>query len=134
MSHLVKLDITKAQEPETYRYEYGKYIFEEPPGTDIVNWITINAIKEDAQGEKMYYLTVMPQEMVKGQKEDEFCQQILKAMDKREVKNFTKDEDCVLTCITKVEGQPYQMIVLPKSLVPYAMDVAHDLLGHNGSM
>ncbi len=82
----------------------------------------------------MYYLTVMPQEMVEGQKEDEFYQQILKAMDKREVKNFTKDEDGILTHVTKVEGQPYQMIVLPKSLVPYAMDVAHDLLGHNGSM
>ena len=72
--------------------------------------------------------------MVEGQKEDEFCQQILKAMDKREVKNFTKDEDSVLTHVTKVEGQPYQTIVLPRSLVPYAMDVAHDLLGHNGSV
>ena len=66
MSHLVKLDITEAQEPETYGYEYGKYIFEEPPRTDTVNWITVNAIEEDAQEEKMYYLTVTPQEMVEG--------------------------------------------------------------------
>ena len=73
--------------------------------------------------------------LIKLQQEDECCRNILNQIEKGNIVNgdLYRIEDNILKRYI-VDGQDtYETVVIPRSLIPQILQVAHDELGHNGT-
>ena len=73
--------------------------------------------------------------LTKLQQEDEFCKNILKQIEKGNIADgqLYKIEDNILKRFIVDGDDTYETTVIPRSLTPQVLQMAHDELGHNGT-
>ena len=73
--------------------------------------------------------------LIKLQQEDAFCQHIMQQIEKGNIKEgqLYKTEHKQLKRFVTDGNDTYETIVIPRSLIPQVLQMAHDKLGHNGT-
>ena len=73
--------------------------------------------------------------LIKLQQEDAFCQHIIQQIEKANIKEgqLYKIEHKQLKRLVTDGNDTYETIVIPRSLIPQVLHMAHDKLGHNGT-
>ena len=139
MSRLVALDPDNQLVDEPEGFEYGYYAFDniDPIKTQVkVNEMTNKMVvttSVDSPSEDIT-LPIEDIKLIKLQKEDKFCKNILNmlASDKLQNKNPYYVENEILKCFIDDNKQRFEVIVLPQTLTQPALQLAHEGLGHNG--
>ena len=71
--------------------------------------------------------------LIQLQLDDPFCKNIVKQLNEGNI--FDRQpyfiEDYILHTIVKEQDHQYEMVVMPRALVPQVLHAAHNLLGHN---
>ena len=72
--------------------------------------------------------------LIQLQIDDPFCKNITKQLNKGNIieRQPYFIEDYILHRIIKEQDHQYEMVVIPRALIPQILHAAHDLLGHNG--
>ena len=73
--------------------------------------------------------------LIKLQQEDAFCQHIMQQIKKGNIKEgqlYKIENKQLKRFVTDGKGT-YETIVIPRSLIPQVLHMAHDKLGHNGT-
>ena len=133
MSRLIAIDPQVRSEAEPEGYEFGYYTFDQLPALDIQEIQTSSS--DDQNGNLTYELPIKTDVLIKLQQEDEFCNNILQQIEKGNVKEgqLYKIDNQQLKRLVTDGNNTYETIVIPRSLVPQVLHIAHDKLGHNGT-
>ena len=80
-------------------------------------------------------LPIQPDMLIKLQQEDAFCQNIMQQIEKGNIKERQpyKIDNKQLKRFVTDGNSIYETIVIPRSLIPQVLHMAHDKLGHNGT-
>ena len=138
MSQLIDIDPKIQSEPEPDGYEFGYYTFDLLPTLEITN---IEATKkksfetqdEDASDKDPWKLPISDDILSKLQQEDGFHKNILSQIEKG---NLIEGQLYLIrNNIPKryvIDGDDtYETIVIPRTLTPQILQMAHDELRHN---
>ena len=133
MSHLIEIDPQIQAEPEPEGYEFGYYTFDHLPALDIHDIQTSS--QDDSNEDRLCELPIQPDILIKLQQEDAFCQHIIQQIEKGNIKEgqLYKIDDKWLKRLVTDGNDTYETIVIPRSLIPQVLHMAHDKLGHNGT-
>ena len=73
--------------------------------------------------------------LTKLQQKNEFCKKILKHIVKGNIVDghLYKIDDNILKRFVADENDTYETTVIPTSLIPQVLQMAHDEIGHNGT-
>ena len=91
--------------------------------------------QDDTANDYLCNLPIDNKMLTKLQQEDEFCKNILKQIEKGNIADgqLYKIEDNILKRFIVDGDDTYETIVIPRSLTPQVLQMAHDELGHNGT-
>ena len=133
MSRLIAIDPQVQSEPEPEGYEFGYYTFDQLLAVDVHN-IQLSSQhepNEDIQCE----LPIQLDMLIKLQQEDAFCQNIIQQIQKGNIKEgqLYKIDNKQLKRFVTDGNNTYEAVVIPRSLIPQVLHMAHDKLGHNGT-
>ena len=139
MSRLIALDLDNQLVDKSEGFEYGYYAFDniDPIKTQVeINEMTNKMGVEtpvNLPGEEITLL-IEDIKLTELQKEDEFCKNILNmlASNKLHNKNPYYIENGILKRYIDDTKQRFEVIVLPQTLIQPALQLAHEVLGHNG--
>ena len=140
MSRLIDIDPQIQSEPESEGYEFGYYTFNLLPALEVNNVETtkkksVETQDEDDHGEDMWKLLISNDTLSKLQEEDDFCRNIFSQIKKGnliEVQLYLIRNNILKRYI--IDGDhTYETIVIPRTLTPQILQMAHDELGHNGT-
>ena len=133
MSRLIAIDPQVQAEAEPEGYEFGYYTFDQLPALDVQEIQTTPS--DDQGGNLTCELPVKTDVLIKLQQEDKFCNNILQQIEKGNVKEgqLYKIDNQQLKRLVTDGNNTYETIVIPRSLVPQVLHIAHDKLGHNGT-
>ena len=133
MSRLIAIDPQVQSEAEPEGYEFGYYTFDQLPALDVQEIQTTPS--DDQNGNLTCELPIKTDVLIKLQQEDEFCNNILQQIEKGNVKEgqLYKIDNQQLKRLVTDGNNTYETIVIPRSLVPQVLHIAHDQLGHNGT-
>ena len=139
MSRLIALDPDNQLVGEPEGFEYGYYAFDniDPIETQVeINEMTNKTGVEtpvSLPSEKITLL-IKDNKLIKLQKEDKFCKNILNmlASNKLHNKNPYYIENGILKRYIDDNKQRFEVVVLPQTLTEPALQLAHEGLGHNG--
>ena len=105
--------------------------------------LEVHDIKASSEGSTQDYtatdhlcdLPIDNEMLTKLQQEDEFCRNILKQIEKGNIVDgqLYKIEDNILKRFIVDGDGTYVTTVIPRSLTPQVLQMAHDNLGHNGT-
>ena len=140
MSCLIDIDPKIQSEPEPEGYEFDYYTFDLLPALEVTNVETtkkksIETQDEDVSDEDLWKLPISDDTLSKLQQEDEFCKNIFSQIEKG---NLIEGQLYLIrNNILKryvIDGDDtYETIVMPRTLTPQILRMAHDELGHNGT-
>ena len=140
MSQLIDIDPQIQSEPEPEGYEFGYYTFDPLPTLEVTNVETtkkksLETQDEDASDKDLWKLPISNDILSKLQQEDEFCKNILSQIEKG---NLIEGQLYLIrNNILKryiIDGDDtYETMVIPRTLTPQILQMAHDELGHNGT-
>ena len=139
MSRLLDINDTMAPEQEEDNREFGECVFEQ------LDPILVNAIQNpksikqadnEIMKEERCQWDITPENMIKLQSEDNFCKRWLTKMQKAKDHNFHPyyAEEGILKKYVVDNKQRFETTVVPGDCVSTLLKLAHDELGHNGSM
>ena len=133
MSRLIEIDPQIKSEPEPEGYEFGYYTFDQLSAVDIHDIQTSS--QNNPNEEVLCELPIQPDMLIKLQQEDAFCQNIMQQIEKGNIKEgqIYKIYNKQLKRLVTDGNNTYQTIVIPRSLIPQVLHMAHDKLGHNGT-
>ena len=135
MSHLINIDPQIQSEPEGH--EFGYYTFDLLPALEVLNIQTSSAAItiDDKNHEVIHELPIDRDLLIKLQQEDEFCSNIFNQIEKGNIidGHLYKIDNKLLKRFIVDGNDRYETIVIPRSLVPQVLHLAHDELGHNGT-
>ena len=140
MSQLIDIDPQIQSEPEPEGYEFGYYTFNLLPTLEVTNVETtqkksLETWDGDASDEDLWKLLISNDILSTLQQEDEFCKNILSQIEKG---NLIEGQLYLIrNNILKryiIDGDDtYETIMIPRTLTPQILQMAHDELGHNGT-
>ena len=140
MSQLIDIDPQIQSEPEPEAYEFSYYTFNLLPTLEVTNVETtkkkpLETQKEDASEEDLWKLLISDDTLSKLQQEDEFCKNIFNQIEKG---NLIEGQLYLIrNNILKryiIDGDDtYETVIMPRTLIPQILLMAHDELGHNGT-
>ena len=137
MSCMINIDPQVQPEPEPEGYEFGYYTFDPLPAMEVHDIQTSLAgpILDNTVQDNLLYLPIEDKVLTKLQQEDEFCKNILKQIEKGNIMDgqLYRVEDNILKRFVIDGNDTYETTVIPRSLIPQVMQMAHDELGHNGT-
>ena len=135
MSHLINIDPQIQSEPEPEGHEFGYYTFESLPALEVLNIQTASAAftQDDKNHEVIRELPIDKDLLMKLQ--DEFCRNIFNQLEKGNVidGHLYKIDYKLLKRFVTDGNDTYETTVIPRSLVPQVLHMAHNELGHNGT-
>ena len=134
MSRLIEIDPQIDPIPKEDGYEFGYYAF------DVLPPIEIHKVNNDNEEEELKDLQNFPLDInklenhIQLQLNDPFCKNIMKQLNKNKLieRQPYFIEDYILHRIIKEQNHQYEMVVIPRELIPQVLHAPHDLLGHNG--
>ena len=135
MSRLIEIDPQIQLTPEEDGFEFGYYTFDVLPPIEIVH--DINDEEKDADDIVMQNIPLNVnklENLIQLQLDDPFCKNIVKQLNKGNIVDRQPYfiEDYILHRIVKEQDHQYEMVVIPRALIPQVLHAAHNLLGHNG--
>ena len=133
MSRLIEIDPQVQSEAEPEGYEFGYYTFDQLPALDVQEIQTSS--QDDQNGDLVCELPIRNDVLIKLQQEDEFCKNIIQQIEKGHIKEgqlYKLDNNQLKRLVTD-GNDTYETIVIPRSLIPQVLHMAHDTLGHNGT-
>ena len=133
MSRLIEIDPQIQSEPEPEGYEFGYYTFDSLPALEVHDIQTPS--QDDPNGDLLCELPIPNDILIKLQQEDAFCKNILQQIEKGNIKEgqlYNIDNKQLKRLVTD-GNDTYETIVIPRSLIPQVLHMAHDKLGHNGT-
>ena len=140
MSQLIDIDPQIQSEPEPEGYEFSYYTFNLLPTLEVTNVETtqktsLETWDRDASDEDLWKLLIGNDILSTLQQEDEFCKNILSQIEKG---NLIEGQLYLIrNNILKryvIDGDDtYETVVIPRTLTPQILQMAHDELGHNGT-
>ena len=137
MSHLINIDPQIQSEPEPEGHEFGYYTFDSLPALEVLNIQTSSAAvtKDDTNHEVIHELPIDKDLLTKLQQEDEFCRNIFNQIEKGNIidGHLYKIDNKLLKRFVVDGNDTYETTVIPRSLVPQVLHLAHNELGHNGT-
>ena len=137
MSHLINIDPQIQSEPEPEGHEFGYYTFNPLPALEIqdIQTSSIGTTHDDNDDDFLCNLPINNNMLAKLQQKDEFCKNIFNQIEKGNiVDGHLYKMDNKLLKIFIVDGNnTYETTVIPRSLIPQVLQMAHDELGHNGT-
>ena len=130
MSRLIEIDPQIQAEPEPEGYEFGYYTFDSLPALDIHDIQTSS--QNDPNENHLCELPIQTDILIKLQQEDAFCKNIVQQIEKGNIKEgqLYKIVDKQLKRLVSDGNNTYETIVIPRSLIPQVLHMAHDKLGH----
>ena len=137
MSCLINIDPQIQPEPEPEGHEFGYYTFDPLPTLE-VNEIQTSSIETTSDNTVNEFLNKLPIDskiLTKLQQEDEFCKNIFTQIEKGNVVDghLYKIDNHLLKRFIVDGNDTYETTVIPRSLIPQVLRMAHDELGHNGT-
>ena len=137
---MIDIDPQIQSEPEPEGYEFSYYTFNQLPALEVTNVETtkkksLETQDEDASDKDPWKLPISDDILSKLQQEDEFCKNILSQIEKG---NLIEGQLYLIrNNILKryiIDGDDtYETIVIPRTLTPQILRMAHDELGPNGT-
>ena len=133
MSHLIEIDPQVQLESEPKGYEFGYYTFDQLPPLDINDVQTSSP--DDQKEDLLCTLPITSDIVVKLQQEDPFCKNIIQQIQKGNIKEGQRYRivNEQLKRLVTDGNDTYETTVIPRSLIPHVLYLAHDTLGHNGT-
>ena len=124
-------------EPEPEGYEFGYYTFDPLPTLEVhdIKTSSEGSTQDDNAKDYLCNLPIDDKVLTKLQQEDEFCKNILKQIEKGNLVDghLYKIENNILKRYIMDGDDTYETTVIPRSLTPQILRMAHDELGHNGT-
>ena len=137
MSHLLNIDPQIQSEPEPEGHEFGYYTFDQLPALEIhtIQTSPIALPQDDDTSDFLCDLPIDNDTLVELQQEDAFCNNIIHQIEKGNIREgqLYKIDNKLLKRFVVDGNDTYETIVIPRSLVPQVLHMAHDKLGHNGT-
>ena len=140
MSWLIDIDPQIQSEPEPEGYEFGYHTFNLLPTLEVTNVETtkkelLETLDEDASDKDLWKLPISDNILSRLKQEDEFCKNILSQIEKGNI--IEGQLYLIRNKILKryiIDGyDTYETIMIPRTLTPQILQMAHDELGHNGT-
>ena len=137
MSHLINIDPQIQAEPELEGHEFGYYTFDSLPALEVLNIQTssVTFTQDDKNQEFICELPIDNNLLMELQQKDEFCKNIFNQIEKGNIidGHLYKIDNKLLKRFVVDGNDTYETTVIPRSLVPEVLHMAHDELGHNGT-
>ena len=136
MSHLINIDPQIQSEPEPEGHEFGYYTFNSLPALEVLNIQTSSAaITQDDKNHDFVCELPIDRNLLTKLQEDEFCSNISNQIEKGNIidGHLYKIDNKLLKRFVVDGNDTYNTTVIPRSLVPQVLHLAHDELGHNGT-
>ena len=137
---MIDIDPQIQLEPEPEGYEFGYYTFNLLPTLEVTNVETtqkksLETQDEDASDKDPWELPISSDILSKLQQKDEFCKNILSQIEKGNLVEgqFYFIRNNILKRYVTDGDDTYDTIVIPRTLTPQILRMAHDELGHNGT-
>ena len=137
MSCLISIDPHVQPEPESEGHEFGYYTFNPLPALEVQDIQTslAGSSQDDNINGFSCALPIDDNMLAKLQKKDEFCRNILTQIAKGNIVSgqLYKIDNNILKRFIVDGNDMYESTVIPRSLIPQVLQMAHDELGHNGT-
>ena len=137
MSHLINIDPQIQLEPEPEGHEFGYYTFNPLPALEVqdIQTSSIGTTPDDNDDNFLGNLPINNNMLAKLQQKDEFCKNILNQIEKGNIRDrhLYKMDNKLLKRFIMDGNNTYETTVMPRSLIPQVLRLAHDELGHNGT-
>ena len=137
MSHLINIDPQIQAEPELEGYEFGYYTFDPLPALEVhdIQTSLVGTTYDDNNDDFICNLPINNNMLAKLQQKDEFCKNIFNQIEKGNIidRHLYKMDDNLLKRIIVDGNNTYETTVVPRSIIPQVLLMAHDELGHNGT-
>ena len=137
ISCLINIDPQIQLEPEPEGHEFGYYTFDPLPALEIHNIQTFSAalIQNDDNQEFLCELPIDNNLLIELQQKDELCKNIFNQIEKGNIidGHLYKLDNKLLKRFVVDGNDTYETTVIPRSLVPQVLHMAHNELGHNGT-
>ena len=135
---MIDIDLQIQSEPEPEGYELGYYTFNLLPALEVTNVETTkkkSAETQDQDDKDSWKLPISNDTLSKLQQKDDFCKNIFSQIEKGNL--IERQLYLIRNNILKryiIDGDhTYETIVIPRTLTPQILQMAHDELGHNGT-
>ena len=139
MSRLINIDPQIQQDSEPEGYEFGYYTFDMLPAMEVSNIDTPQETSSDNGKDfdgNLVNLPLTDKALAELQEQDAFCSNILVQIKKGNIKEGQtyKIQNNLLKRYVMDGDNTYETIVLPRALIAQILKMAHDDLGHNGTL
>ena len=137
MSQMIDIDPQVLPEPEPEGYEFGYYAFDPLPTLEVydIQMSSVRTTQDDNVNGNLCNLPIDDKLLIDLQHKDKFCKNILQQIEKGNLVNgqLYKIDDNILKRFIVDGNDTYETTVIPRTLVPRILQMAHDELGHNGT-
>ena len=137
MSRMINIDPQVQPEPELEGHEFGYYTFDPLPALEVqdIQASSTGSIQDDNVNDFLCNLPIDDNMLAKLQQKDEFCKNIFEQIEKGNIVNgqLYKIDNKILKRFIVDGNDTYETTVIPRSLIPQVLQMAHDKLGHNGT-
>ena len=137
MSGMIDIDPQVLPEPEPEGYEFGYYTFDPLPTLEVhdIQKSSVRLTQDDNANGNLCNLPIDDKMLIDLQQKDKFCKNILQQTEKGNLVDgqLYNIDDNVLKRFIMDGNDTYETTVIPRSLVPRILQMAHDELGHNGT-
>ena len=134
---MINIDPQVQPELEPEGYEFGYYTFDPLPALEVhdIQTSSTGSTQEDSTKDYLCNFPIDNKVLTEFQQEDEFCKNILKQIEKGNIVDgqLYKIENNILKRFIIDGDDTYEITVIPRSLIPQILQMAHDELGHNGT-
>ena len=133
MSQLIDINPKFQSEPEPEGYEFSYYTFNLLPTLEVTNDETtkkksLETLDEDASDEDLWKLPISDEILSKLQQEDEFCKNIFNQIEKGNLieGQLYLTRNNILKRYVIDGDDAYETIIMPRTLTPQILQMAHD--------
>ena len=140
MSRLIDIDLHVQQESESEGYEFRYYTFDTLPTLEVSNVetssnTTLHVDDTENSSDDLWNLPINNNTLSKLQQKDIFCNNILKQLEKGNVKEgqLYVIKDKVLKRYVVDGNNTYETTIIPRVITAQILQMAHNNLGHNGT-
>ena len=137
MSRMINIDPQVQPEPEQEGHEFGYYTFDPLPALEIqdIQTSSIGTTHDVNVNDFLCDLPINNNMLANLQQKDEFCKNIFKQIEKGNLANrqLYKIDNKILKRFIVHGNNTYETTIIPRSLIPQVLQIAHDELGHNGT-
>ena len=137
MSCMINIDPQIQPEPEPEGHEFGYYMFDPLPALEIHD-VQTSSMETTHDDNIKKFLCKLPRDynmLAKLQQTDEFCKNIFKQIKKGNIvdRHLYQIDNKILKRFNVHGSDTYETTIIPRSLIPQVLQMAHEELGHNGT-